>query len=95
LPLFMVCEYQPAGFRLSARKPLSLEPFLGRRPESLTGITNGKFSCCKNSITATLKTPRSNSKYLIFRPISPIRASNRRSTVTVDSWRRTHVRASV
>ena len=48
--------------RIPARR-LSLDPaqaghfasLFGRRPASFTGITNGKFSCCKNSITATLK----------------------------------------
>ena len=48
-PLFMVCEYQPAGCRLRARRPVSLQPFLGRRPANFTGIKNGRFSCCKNS----------------------------------------------
>ncbi len=94
-PLFMVCEYQPAGCRLRARRPVSLLPFLGRRPANFTGIRNGRFSCCIHCITATLKNARSSSKYLIFRPISRIRASSRRRTVTIESWRRTQVKATV
>ena len=48
LPFFMVCEYQPAGCRLIQCRPVGFARFLGRRPENITGIRNGRFSCCKN-----------------------------------------------
>jgi 4-alpha-glucanotransferase len=51
---------------------------LGRRPENFTGIKNGRFSCCRNAITGTLKNARSSSKRLFLRPISRILASSRR-----------------
>jgi hypothetical protein len=42
-----------------------------------------------------LKNARSSSKRLIFKPISRILVTIRRSTRTIDSWRRTQVRTSV
>jgi len=88
--------------RIPARR-LTLDPakagrlraLFGARPRMTTGITNGSFSLLQEGHNRSVEKRAIQQHTPDFQAISRILATIRRSTRTIDSWRRTQVRTSV